>query len=127
VHPNPYQETDTQKKEETAPVSEPANQETGTVQPQNPVLTTVEILLQDPSAYTNTHVYVRGNLPQGIAGMDENGNPIACLNGAEDLSQRLRIINYIPSEGSIPVEAYGTLVILDNGEPALSMDGFRVL
>jgi beta-lactamase regulating signal transducer with metallopeptidase domain len=127
VHPNPRQETDIGKKEETAPASEPSGQETGTVQPQSNVVTTVELLLQNPSAYIDTYVYVRGNLPQSIAGMDENGNPIAYLNGSEDLSQKIRIINYIPSDGSVPVEAYGTVVLLDNGEPALSMDGYTVL
>ena len=88
---------------------------------------TVETVLADPQAYVNTYVYVQGNLPQGISGMDAGGNPIAYLNGAEDLSQRIRIVNYIPQDGNCKVEAYGTIIYLENGEIALSMEGYTVL
>ena len=93
--------------------------------PEDTVLT-VESVLQNPDAYVNSYVHVLGNLPQSIAGIDESGNPILYLCGAEDTDQHIRIINYIPSDGSVTVEAYGTLVYLNNGELALSMDGYTI-
>ena len=97
-----------------------------TVQQDESVLT-VETVLQDPDAYVNTIVYIRGTLPQGPAGQDASGNWILYLNGVNDLDQHLRIVHYTPTDGSCLVEAFGTLIYLDNGELALSMRGYTVL
>ncbi|MBR3349500.1 MAG: hypothetical protein IKG55_05430 [Solobacterium sp.] len=106
--------------------AEPQESETPDIQPVKTVLT-VEELIQDPEPYINTHVYVQGNLPQSSAGSDESGKPILYLNGAEDLSKHIRIVDYIPTDGSCPVEAYGTVIRTDSGELALSMEGYTIL
>ena len=96
------------------------------LQEQQPVGTVlkVEDVIENPTAYVNTYVYVQGTLPQGPAGKDENGDWILWLSGADDLSQHIRIVDYTPTDGSCPVEAYGTLVRLSSGDLALSMEGY---
>jgi hypothetical protein len=59
--------------------------------------------------------------------MDENGNWILYLSGAADIDQHIRIIDFTPSDGSCPVEAWGTLVMMNNGDLALSMEGYTIL
>ena len=108
---------DGDKKEDTA----------GRETPDTKTVITVESLLQNPSAYVNTYVYVQGNLPQSISGTDESGKPIVYLSGVNDLNQHIRLIDEIPQDGACLVEAYGDLVYLDNGELALSLDGYEVL
>ncbi len=109
----------TVKPEETDEPAEPQ-------QTQETVLT-VEALLANPDAYLNQYVHVQGNLPQGIAGYDASGRPITYLNGAADLNQGIRFVDCIPQDGNCLVEAYGTIVQLENGEYALSMEGYTVL
>jgi hypothetical protein len=96
-------------------------------QPSGTSVITVESLLQNPSAYANTYVHIQGNLPQSIAGYDSSGNAILYLCGVNDRGQKIRIIDYKPSDGNCLVEASGTLMYLDNGELAISMDGYTVL
>lgn len=116
-------DSDEGKKEDTAGKETPDTEG----KDQEKTVTTVESLIQNPSPYVDQYVYIQGNLPQSIAGFDAGGNAILYLCGAEDLNQHIRIINYKPTDGSCLVEAYGTIVYLDNGELAISMDGYTVL
>lgn len=106
--------------------TEPQGSETPDTEPVKTVLT-VEELLQDPAPYIDRQIYVQGTLPQSSAGTDEDGKPILYLSGAGDLNKHIRIVDYTPTDGSCPVEAYGTVVTLDSGDLALSMEGYTVL
>lgn len=114
-----------EKEEKPAEKEEPAEEEQSE-EPEETVLT-VEDIIQNPDAYVDTYVHVRGNLPQATGGKDENGEWILFLAGANDLNQHIRIINYTPEHGACPVEAYGTIVYLENGDLAISMDGYTLL
>lgn len=109
-----------EEKEETPTESEEPEQPEETV-------VTVEDIIQNPDAYVDTYVHVQGNLPQAPAGKDENGDWILFLAGANDLNQHIRIVNYTPGDGACKVEAYGTIVYLENGDLAISMDGYTIL
>lgn len=109
-----------EEKEETPTESEEPEQPEETV-------VTVEDIIQNPDAYVDTYVHVQGNLPQATGGKDENGGWILFLAGANDLNQHIRIVNYTPGDGACKVEAYGTIVYLENGDLAISMDGYTIL
>ena len=112
-----------EKKEEPA---ETSSEEQTAVQPEETVIT-VEDVIQNPEAYVNTYVHIRGNFPQAPSGVDEDGNMIIFLAGANDLTQHIRIVNFVPGDGACLVEATGTIVYLDNGDLAISMDGYTLL
>lgn len=112
-----------EKKEEPA---ETSSEEQTAVQPEETVIT-VEDVIQNPEAYVNTYVHIRGNFPQATGGVDEDGNMISFFTGANDLSQHIRIVNFVPQDGACLVEATGTIVYLDNGDLAISMDGYTLL
>ena len=123
------EEVKEEKKEETPAEQETQDEEEKSEEPEESEETvlTVEDIIQNPEAYVDTYVYVRGNLPQATGGKDENGDWILFFAGANDLNQHIRIINYVPGDGSCLVEAYGTIVYLENGELAISMDGYTIL
>lgn len=114
------------KEEKTEEPVETSSEEQTAVQPEETVIT-VEDVIQNPEAYVNTYVHIRGNFPQALGGVDEDGNMISFFTGANDLSQHIRIVNFVPQDGACLVEATGTIVYLDNGDLAISMDGYTLL
>ena len=117
---------DQESKPQETPDSQSKDESGNKQDKENAPVVTVETLVKDPAPYVDTYVYVEGNLPQSASGTDEKGNPVLYLNGAEDLDQRIRIVNYIPQDSACKVKAYGTVIKLDNGETALSMEGYEI-
>ena len=70
------EEVKEEKKEETPAEQETQDEEEKSEEPEEPKETvlTVEDIIQNPEAYVDTYVYVRGNLPQATGGKDENGD-----------------------------------------------------
>lgn len=120
------EEKEEEKEEKKEEPAETSSEEQTAVQPEETVIT-VEDVIQNPEAYVNTYVHIRGNFPQAPGGVDEDGNMILFFTGANDLSQHIRIVNFVPQDGACLVEATGTIVYLDNGDLAISMDGYTLL
>lgn len=120
------EESKEEKKEEKKEEPAETSSEEPAAEPEETVIT-VEDVIQNPEAYVNTYVHIRGNFPQAPSGVDEDGNMIIFLAGANDLTQHIRIVNFVPGDGACLVEATGTIVYLDNGDLAISMDGYTLL